>query len=143
MNLHCFKKYYNPIFIVSGIIGFTIIMYHRLLTLDFVLDDYGFLYWIQTLNTERLSEIGLLWIHNPIYYRPFPFLFWWLDYHLWGGNPFGFHFTNIFIHVINAFFVFLLARDLVSYKAGLMATFFFLLHPITIEPVAWICCRQT
>jgi hypothetical protein len=42
------------------------------------------------------------------YYRPFLILSFILDYQLWGPQPFGFHYTNVVLHITNAIMVYML-----------------------------------
>jgi len=84
------------------------------------------------------------------YFRPFISLSLFLDYKLWGLNPTGYHFTNIFIHSLNSFCVFLIAfllinRTQLSIKGiwglALFSGFIFLILPSHTEAVAWISGR--
>jgi len=49
-------------------------------------------------NPEGLSGIWKGQI-NPDYY-PLTSTLFWLEFHLWGANPFGYHFINILLHSI-------------------------------------------
>jgi hypothetical protein len=65
-----------------------------------------------------------------------------LDYRLWGGNPVGFHVTNILLHGACSVLVFILGvyffeRTFVSFLAALL----FALHPANTEAVAWVSAR--
>ncbi|HEV2706918.1 MAG TPA: hypothetical protein VGV59_13395 [Pyrinomonadaceae bacterium] len=84
------------------------------------------------------------------FFRPVFILSYYLDAVLWGRNPFGFHLTNLLLHVLNSLLVYALARaltvdapltetrrKLVSILAGLI----FLLHPSHTEAVSWVSGR--
>lgn len=76
-------------------------------------------------------------------YRPFLIISFIFDYQLWDSHPFGFHFTNVLLHTVNAFMVYLLAfllcrRKFLSLFSGLL----FATHPIQTEAVAWISGRN-
>ncbi|MEW6101747.1 MAG: tetratricopeptide repeat protein [Candidatus Omnitrophota bacterium] len=76
-------------------------------------------------------------------YRPMLTLTYLLDYHFWKENPFGYHLTNVIIHVLNAtlfyFFLLLLLPFLGKGKAkhgiALLAGIFFVLHPVQTQAV--------
>ena len=76
-----------------------------------------------------------------------------LDYVIWGTDPFGYHLTNVLLHVTNAMFVFFVARRLLraampdvscvalQWGAG-AAALLFSLHPLRVESVAWVTERR-
>ena len=97
------------------------------------------------------------------YWAPLTWISFALDYSVWGLNPVGYHLTNNVIHSINAGMFFLLSLELIkiqlnschhdSEKAivlnhtsaiycSLLAAFFFALHPLRVESVAWATARK-
>ncbi|MCK5305699.1 MAG: tetratricopeptide repeat protein [Candidatus Omnitrophica bacterium] len=75
-------------------------------------------------------------------YRPLQILTYMFDYSLWGLNHFGFHLTNILLHILTAlavyWFVTILFDDrLLSLITGLL----FAVHPIHTEAVCYISGR--
>ncbi len=77
-----------------------------------------------------------------LFYRPLPNLLWQLDGLLWGLKAGGYHLTNLMLHLINIGLVCRLAAQmgatqLTSRVAGLL----FAVHPLHIEPVAWVAGR--
>ncbi len=71
------------------------------------------------------------------YYRPVSMVYLMGLYQMWGLNPAGLHLMNLLLHLLNAFFVFLIvgamAQDRrVAFLAGLL----FAIHPIHVEAVA-------
>jgi protein O-mannosyl-transferase len=61
----------------------------------------------------------------------------WLQWHLWGPEPFGYHLTNVVLHIVSAL---LLWRFFVQLgpRHGWLGGLIFLLHPANVESVAWI-----
>ncbi|MFH2203757.1 MAG: tetratricopeptide repeat protein [Elusimicrobiota bacterium] len=62
-----------------------------------------------------------------------------LDHKLWGGNPFGYHLTNILLHAVNVLLVYLLC--LAMFKDPRLALFtgmLFAVHPMHTEAVSWV-----
>jgi len=75
----------------------------------------------------------------------------WLDWVVWGLNPSGFHLTNILLHAANALLAFLVAwrvfghafeDERVRLRAAALTAALFALHPVNVEPVAWVSGRK-
>lgn len=66
-----------------------------------------------------------------------------LDYQLYGLRPWGFHFTNLALHVVNTLLVFILLRRLTLDRGpALFIAAVFGVHPLHVESVAWITERK-
>jgi len=79
---------------------------------------------------------------GSVSYRPVLSLTYFLDYHLWGNKPYGFHLTNILIHCINCLLVFQILSVIFGSSAlACFAALLFGLHPIQSEAVAVIAYR--
>src|SRR4030095_4096365 len=89
-------------------------------------------------------------------YQPLTWLTFGLDYVAWWTDPFGYHWTNLLLHVGNVAAVYLLALGLFSFRrsdtpqsrneilrlaAGLSALVF-AIHPLRVEPVALASARS-
>ncbi|MBU1912477.1 MAG: tetratricopeptide repeat protein [Candidatus Omnitrophica bacterium] len=77
------------------------------------------------------------------FYRPMQSLSLMLDYHLWVLKPFGYHMTNVFIHILNAvcvyFLVYLLSKkQYVSIFTGMI----FCVHTVLSWPVNYVASRS-
>ncbi len=77
-----------------------------------------------------------------LFYRPLPNILWELDYWLWGLQAWGYHLTNLVLHIINVLLVGWLARLLTGKRAvAAFAAILFAAHPIHVEPVMWLASR--
>ncbi len=76
------------------------------------------------------------------FFRPLTTATYALDYFLWGLRPFGFHLTNLLLHLACCLAVFALARrETGSPAAALAGSLLFAVHPVHVESVAWISGR--
>jgi Flp pilus assembly protein TadD len=103
-------------------------------------DDYHV-----TANTTLSSLDGLrrIWFEFgavPQYY-PFVHSTFWVDYHLWGDSPKGYHLENMLLHAASSV---LLWRLLVRLRVpgAWLAAALFGVHPIEVESVAWVTERK-
>ena len=123
----------------------TFVVYSGSLSFDFVWDD-----WPQIVNSPIIRSWSNLprafgsdlWYHvarHQVYYRPL-FVAWsMLNYTLFGLRPWGWHLGAVLLHVGAVAAVFWLARRLgLEYWTAALAALIFALHPVHIEPVAWI-----
>ena len=76
-------------------------------------------------------------------YHPLTMLSFALEYKLAGPDASVFHFTNIFLHLCNILLAFWFVQLLTRRKdIALIVAFFFALHPMQVEVVAWISERK-
>ncbi|MFN3966660.1 MAG: hypothetical protein ACK4JE_03055, partial [Endomicrobiia bacterium] len=80
------------------------------------------------------------------FYRPIQTASYFIDYAFWKLNPAGYHLTNLLIHILNTFLVFLIFRKLpVLNEFKITKAFFisliFLIHPVQTESVVYVSGR--
>ncbi|MBK8551540.1 MAG: tetratricopeptide repeat protein [Ignavibacteria bacterium] len=80
------------------------------------------------------------------YYRPVVSASYAIDYSVWGLEPYGFHLTNVIIHIISCLLLFKIFTVLFwKYKYrnlfSLISTLIFAVHPIHTEAVSWVSGR--
>ncbi|TMA38899.1 MAG: tetratricopeptide repeat protein [Deltaproteobacteria bacterium] len=107
----------------------------------FIWDDDAYV----TANATLRSFDGLrrIWLEPgavPQYY-PLTFTSLWLDYHLWGLHPLGYHLVNVLLHAANAILVWLVGRRL-ALPGAWFAAAVFAVHPVQVESVAWVTERK-
>jgi tetratricopeptide (TPR) repeat protein len=107
----------------------------------FIWDDDAYVTGNLTLRSAH--GLALLWLQPgaiPQYY-PLVHTTFWIEYHLWGLHPFGYHLVNVVLHAATSFLVLLILRRLRVPGAAFIAAAF-ALHPVEVESVAWITERK-
>jgi hypothetical protein len=83
--------------------------------------------------------------------RPVLMFSYWLNYRLWGPDPFSYHFFNVVIHFLNAGLVFLVLRRLLAKAqwppqrtliASFVGALIFAIHPLQTESVSYVGGRS-
>jgi hypothetical protein len=150
-------KHKTAVFIL---IAFTFIVYANSLLNSFVWDDYVVIVdnnfiksWknIPLLFSKKylwqstiMEEVGLSAIESSgeLSYRPVVTFINFVDYFFWRLNPFGYHLTNLILHIFNIillyFLINLIARNK---KTALLTSLLFAVHPVNTERVACIAFR--
>lgn len=77
-------------------------------------------------------------------YRPLTVVTYMMDRFLWGRDPKGYHFTNLLFHMITVLLFYAIFRRIAGreYRACILGSFLFALHPLHTEGVAWISGRS-
>jgi protein O-mannosyl-transferase len=124
----------------------------------------GFVDWDDDRNIfnnpdyRGLGLTELRWMFTTLHmslYRPLAWMTLGLDYSLWGMSPAGYHATSVLFHAANAALVYWIALRLYrlavpsvvraalhAHVAAGLAALLFSLHPLAVEPVAWISARS-
>jgi Tfp pilus assembly protein PilF len=96
---------------------------------------------------QGISRDNISWAfsfqNHETYWHPVTWLSHMLDVEFFGTDAGWHHISNVFIHLLNAFFLYLL---LVKSTGAIWRSFFvaviFALHPLNVESVAWIAERK-
>ncbi|NQT46014.1 MAG: tetratricopeptide repeat protein [Candidatus Omnitrophica bacterium] len=125
-----------------------LVVYANALQYGFVWDDDGLIVnnphiqswrFLPKLFTEHLMVSAT---KTGNFYRPIQALSNMIDYSIWKLNPFGYHLTNIIIHILNAFLMYVLVRPFYrNERIPILASLLFLVHPIQTEAVTYISGR--
>jgi protein O-mannosyl-transferase len=126
-----------------GLVAF--VLYSGSLSFEFVWDDSPQIVnnpIIRTWSNLPRAFGSDLWYHvarHQVYYRPL-FVAWsMLNYTLFGLRAWGWHLGAVLLHVGAVAAVFWMAQRLgLEYWTAALAALIFALHPIHIEPVAWV-----
>ena len=78
---------------------------------DFIWDDDSYVYANPYL--QKTDGLRAIWFtHRLPQYYPMTFTTFWIEHQLWGDHPFGYHITNLILHVLNAILVFWVIQKL-------------------------------
>jgi len=95
---------------------------------------------------KGLTLKGFVWAFTDIsagFWFPLTWLSHMLDCQIFGLNPGGHHFTSLLLHSINALILFYLLKKITgAFMPSLLAAFIFAVHPLHVEPVAWVSSRK-
>jgi tetratricopeptide (TPR) repeat protein len=93
-----------------------------------------------------MSWSNILWAFGSFdvaNWHPLTWLSHMVDVQIYGLKPWGHHLTNVLIHAINTVLVFLVFRRMTGAAwRSLAVALLFGLHPLRVEPVAWISERK-
>jgi tetratricopeptide (TPR) repeat protein len=123
------------------LIAATLAFYLPAFNAGFIWDDDDYVTHNETLRS--LNGLKRIWFDigaTPQYY-PLVHTIFWLEYHLWGLHPSGYHITNIILHIMNALLIWLILKKL-DLRAAWFSAMIFALHPVHVESVAWITERK-
>ncbi|HEY7090617.1 MAG TPA: tetratricopeptide repeat protein [Tepidisphaeraceae bacterium] len=126
---------------VAFIVFATLLVYLPAIRGDFIWDDPE-----HVVNNPTLRDLGGLvemWTRPTSLPQWYPMVHtsFWVEYHLWGPQPLGYHLVNVLFHIIASL---LLWRVLVMLQVpgAWLAAAIFALHPVQVESVAWITERK-
>src|SRR5262245_19853312 len=123
------------------------VCYFNSLPNDFVLDDVPTVASnpaIRTINPIKFLE-SPYWATQGYegFYRPFTIFSLSVDYAIWNRWPAGFRLTNLALHAVNGFLLFLLCSSVVGEGiVPLAAMLIYVAHPVHTEAVTSIVGRS-
>jgi Flp pilus assembly protein TadD len=120
-------------------------------------DDFELL--VQNPHYRGLGWSELGWMFTTFHtghYQPLSWITFAVDYLIWGMEPLGYHLTNLVLHAANAALFYFLSLRLLSLAFSIpypsadlrlkaaagFAAFFFAIHPLRVESVAWATERR-
>jgi tetratricopeptide (TPR) repeat protein len=123
------------------LVAATLIVYVPALRAGFIWDDDAHVTENPTLTS--LAGLRAIWLDPtalPQYY-PLVHSTFWVERHLWGLDPLGYHLSNVLLHAANALLLWTVLEAL-SVPGAWLAAFLFALHPVHVESVAWVTERK-
>ncbi len=130
--------------ILTGLTLLNVSIFFPMFYNDFVWDDQEFIVNNPTIRsifpithffkTQRLPGQGAIYPVTGA--RPITTISLAIDYAIWELNPFGYHLTNLLLHILCCLGVFLIARRLFHHiMLAFLSALFFALHPGHAEAV--------
>jgi len=121
---------------IAAILLITTVAYLPIFRGGFIWDDETYVTGNRLLRS--LAGLRAIWLEpGPPQYYPLTQTTFWLEYHLWGLRPLGYHIANVLLHALNAALVWLVLGRL-AVPGAWMAAAVFALHPVHVESVAWV-----
>jgi tetratricopeptide (TPR) repeat protein len=124
----------------------TVVAYWRVCGNDFISYDDP-IYVVDNPEVKKgLTADSITWSFTSTYagyWQPLTWLSFQLDQQIFGPAPWGYHFTNLLLHVANTvllFWAFLWMTGAVW--PSFVVAAFFALHPLHVESVAWVTERK-
>ncbi|MBO7610586.1 MAG: glycosyltransferase family 39 protein [Elusimicrobia bacterium] len=144
------KNFITNHFNVTAFILFTIVvfsLYGRTISFDFsyydddvlVLDRQDYLSFSNIKNIVSNTVFG---VGADKFCRPVLNLTFLCEKYLYGIKPFGYHLTNIMIHLLAVFGIYLFLSLLYDKKKTFILCLLFACHPAIVQAVAWIPGRN-
>ncbi|MDD5571187.1 MAG: glycosyltransferase family 39 protein, partial [Bacteroidales bacterium] len=138
------KKNKDVLFAIL-VLAITFVVFFPSLKCDFTnLDDQY--YVLNNPDIKNLSFNNIKILFSNFYvgnYQPMAMLTYAIEYKISGLNPFAYHFTNFFLHLLNTLLVFIFIKKLSSnIHVAAIASVLFGVHPLHVESVAWISERK-
>lgn len=138
----------RSIFLVFGIALLDFLIYANTLQGIFLWDDHSLVAYNPLIRSW--GNLGRIFSQDQGagfevaygYYRPLTLVSYMADYSLWGLRAFGFHLTNILLHLLVALQIYLISRKLAGDTlVAFWGSLLFLVHPVQTEAVAYIADR--
>ncbi len=125
----------------AALVALTLATYAPVRHAGFVWDDDFYLADNPTLaDLAGLKRIWLDTSSNPQYY-PLVFTSFWIERHLWGLEPSGYHLVNVGLHAASAVLLWRILL-LLAVPGAWLAAALFAIHPVQVESVAWVTERK-
>ena len=104
---------------------------------DWIWDDAMYISQNPLLNDP--ARLWKAWFQpgSFIEYYPIEETVQWVQWQLWGNNTFGYHLTNVCLHLLSAFLVWRLLSKF-GLRLAWLGGLIFAIHPMMVESVAWI-----
>jgi Tfp pilus assembly protein PilF len=132
---------YQKLLLAAALVAIVLIAYIPAYPAGFIWDDPDHITGNQTLRTlHGLWQMWTVPTSLPQWY-PLVHTTFWLEYHLWGTDPVGYHIVNVLVHAAGVILLWRILSKLAIPGAWLAAAIF-AVHPIHVESVAWVTERK-
>ena len=95
------------------------------------------------MDNLREPQRGVDFGSGEFSYRPVGTISFFIDFSIWKLNPFGYHLTNLILHILNVMLLFIFINLITKNKIlSLLTSLLFALHPVNAEVVNVISFRK-
>ncbi len=114
----------------------TFAAYFPALNGELLWDDAGH---VTRSDLQSWTGLGRIWFEVGATQQYYPLLHsaFWIEHRFWGDAAIGYHLVNLVWHATAGCLLVALLRRL-AIPGAVLAAFFFALHPVAVESVAWI-----
>lgn len=139
------KNFNIKVFLILAITVFS--LYGKSILFNFVYFDDDVLIldkqnYLTISNIKNILTDPVFGRENDKYYRPVLNLSFVMDKLIYNINPFGYHLTNILIHLFAVFSIFILFSYKYDKYISIFFSILFAVHPTLVKAVAWIPGRN-
>ncbi|MEK7795514.1 MAG: tetratricopeptide repeat protein [Candidatus Hydrogenedentota bacterium] len=136
----------GEIVVVAGLAALILLVFYPVLGADFIYFDDDVYVFENPAVLAGLAPESLPYAFTrsvSAHWHPLTMLSYMVDVELYGKGPAGFHFTNLLLHTVNTVILFFLLRTMTGamWRSAFVAAIF-AIHPLHVEPVAWISSRK-
>ena len=115
----------------------SILVYFPALEGEFISDDH--LLITENELVQQPNSLAKIWFSTSSYdYYPLSYSAFWLQWRLFGDNPFGYHVVTLAFHLFSALLLWKLFLAL-ELPGAWWAALCFAIHPLNVSSAAWIC----
>ncbi|MGD0651500.1 MAG: tetratricopeptide repeat protein [Verrucomicrobiia bacterium] len=119
------------------IVLLTVVAYIPAIRGGFIWDDHYNIANNQLLRTWAGLKKTWTDTQASLQYYPLSYTGFWVEYNLWGTNPFGYHVVNVLLHALNAVLIGLVLSRM-EVPGAWLAALLFAVHPVHVESVTWV-----
>ena len=135
---------YQILFLIL-LVYIVVLSFYPTITSNFInLDDPVMV--VQNPDITSLSIDNIKHIFSSYQYKlyhPIVTLSYAVEYFICNTDPYLYHVDNIVLHLLNTMLVLFIIKTLSkSFFVGFFTAFVFALHPVHVEPVAWVTARK-
>ncbi len=148
--LNKIKNFISNHFNIFALIIFVVVifsLYGRTLFFDFSYYDDDVLIldrqeYLSFSNIDKIFSNTVFGEGRDLFCRPILNLTFLFEKYLYGTKPFGYHLTNLILHLFSVFSIFLLLTLRYDKKKTFILCLLFACHPAIVQAVAWIPGRN-
>ncbi len=139
------KNFNIKVFLILAVVVFA--LYGKTIFFNFVYFDDDVLIldkqnYLTVSNIKNILTDTVFGRENDKYYRPVLNLSFLADKLIYNINPYGYHLTNILIHLLAVFAIFILFSYKYDKYLSILFSIIFAVHPTLVKAVAWIPGRN-